>query len=815
MKNPLFLSNSFKDLLSLKLKTRLNYFIVFIAVLFSSLTNAQQNQNVVIDSDSPYLINNQVLGRNLIGGDTIFIDSERVNPIKFEFIEGNITTPIVIINKNGQVKIDGISNNSWGALTFENCKYIKLSGKGHPGFKYGFELSALESGLSFTELSSDCEAENIKISHNGFFGIYAKKDYNGNPPIPHPIFENLIIHDCFIENVSEGMYIGETKSSGMEFKHLKVYNNIVRNTLRESIQIANAVEDVEIYNNTLINSGLEEESYHMNVLQIGDNSVALVYNNILIDAPDYGIINFGKGNVSIYNNYIANNKGIFSDNRLFSDTLMIDEIKDNYFRSLTGNEVIRNMNEKNDFFASNNVFDINIPFYRDLNGVDNETLSNNLFSTVSEIQFTDPTTNDYSLSSNNISEYLGLGAPGGPELLPYDDPATTPVQLIITSDMVNDEVVGGSVYPPLYMFDEQLTDIEANEHPISESWKPYYFMDEDSYHTTVDLGDDYHISEINLHDMHNTHEFTIEYHNGTDWVNLITDPCDKYNVWVSHETDITARHLRFSMYNSPYASVNEVIIYGYPIIKEPQQIQITPSMVTDLVNGGSINSPLYLFDEQFTDIEANEHPISESWKPYYIMAENSYHTTVDLGNDYHISEINLHDMHNTHEFAIEYHNGTDWVNLITDPCDKYNVWVSHETDVTTNLLRFSMYNSPYASINEIMIFGNITNNQNRSTQEINNIKSVEKSEVQKLYLFPNPVNDILNIKIPNTSNTDYQNIKIINTLGKVIYNKEFNSSNTISTLQLDTNQLEISSGFYALLYKDDKGLQETLKFYKK
>jgi hypothetical protein len=36
------------------------------------------------------------------------------------------------------------------------------------------------------------------------FGIMAKKDYNGSPPFLQPVFENLIIHDCFIEDVSKG-----------------------------------------------------------------------------------------------------------------------------------------------------------------------------------------------------------------------------------------------------------------------------------------------------------------------------------------------------------------------------------------------------------------------------------------------------------------------------------------------------------------------------------------------------------------------------------------------------------------------------------
>jgi hypothetical protein len=210
---------------------------------------------------------------------------------------------LVIINKGGQVKISSPNSYSWGAITFENCRYIKISGAGNANYKYGFQLSADQCGLAFSELSSDCEAEFIKISHEGFFGIMAKKDYNGSPPFPYPVFENLIIHDCFIEDVSEGMYLGETKSPGMEFKYVKIYNNIGTNTLRESIQIANMVEDVEIYNNTMLNAGLANITYQTSILQIGDNSVVNTYNNILIDAPTTGIALYGKGNCTFTNNY--------------------------------------------------------------------------------------------------------------------------------------------------------------------------------------------------------------------------------------------------------------------------------------------------------------------------------------------------------------------------------------------------------------------------------------------------------------------------------------------------------------------------------
>ena len=218
---------------------------LLISTLCFGLLSYSQNQNFTIDNSFPYNVNEQTLGSATIGGDTIFISSSRTNPLRFEFTNGDINNPLVIINKGGQVKIESPNSYSWGAITFENCRYIKISGAGHPNYKYGFELSADQCGLAFSVLSSDCEAEFIKIDHDGFFGILAKKNYEGNPPSPIPVFENLSIHDCFIENVSEGMYIGETKSPGMEFKGVKIYNNIVRNTLRESIQIANAVEDVK------------------------------------------------------------------------------------------------------------------------------------------------------------------------------------------------------------------------------------------------------------------------------------------------------------------------------------------------------------------------------------------------------------------------------------------------------------------------------------------------------------------------------------------------------------------------------------------
>lgn len=410
---------------------------LFFLTLFICLQSYSQNQNFLIDNSFPYHVNEETLGKATIGGDTIFISSARTNPLRFQFTNGDIYNPLVIINKGGQVNIESPDSYSWGAITFENCKYIKISGAGNPNYKYGFQLSANVCGLAFSDLSSDCEAEFIKISHDGFFGIMAKKDYQGNPPSPHPVFENLIIHDCFIENVSEGMYLGETKSPGMEFKHVKIYNNIVRNTLRESIQIANMIEDVEIYNNTLLNAGLENAIYQTSLLQIGDNSVANVYNNILIEAPATGFAVFGKGNISFTNNYLSSNKGMFIDNRIFTDSLTQINIKQNYFREIRGNQIIKNYNEINYLTVQYNKYETDTIFFLNQSGnINNFTEQNNTLTSIPEIEFTDPSSNDYSLKSTNPIEYQNMGASGGPEYFDEIAEQISSIEPIFNADKI-------------------------------------------------------------------------------------------------------------------------------------------------------------------------------------------------------------------------------------------------------------------------------------------------------------------------------------------------------------------------------------------
>lgn len=522
-------------------------------------------EKIIVDQSFPAIIDENTFGYRLNPGDTIYISSDRTRGIKFKNIKGHKRASIVVVNYGGQVNIN--DQKSWGALTFENCSYIKVSGTGASEYKYGFRLAAQQSGLAFSELSTNCEAEFVMVDHEGFFGIYAKKDYSGNPPHPIPVFDNLKIHDCFIQNVSEGMYLGETKTPGMKFRGVEIYNNIVLNTGREAIQIANMVQDVEIYNNTLINAGLDNESSQSNILQIGDNTVSRIYNNIISDASAFGIISLGMGNNHIENNYIASSRGIFIDNRSITNPDYTISVVGNYFKNIHGYEVVKNMNELNMVTVTDNFWDADLPFFTNASGnEDNIVVENNVQMPIAEIEFTDISNFDYSLIANTPVEFIGMGAPGGPIYFGADNPENPPAvpeQIILTPQMVVDEVSGGSLQSPDLLVDEQT--LSTDEHPLSDNWKPAYNMNNGPYSFYIDLQATYHLTQIALHDMHDVRNLEISVGEPGNWQSLLTDPCDKYNTWKQHFINVDTRYVRFTMTESVNAAINEVFLYGYGI----------------------------------------------------------------------------------------------------------------------------------------------------------------------------------------------------------------------------------------------------------
>lgn len=799
-----------------------NTVLVFLFALLT-LQAASSEKKYLIDESSSYYVNLETWEDAPNGGDTIFIAADRVSPLRFQFITGDQQSPVVVINYGGQVNIDG--KNTWGAVTFENCRYIKFSGAGHEDYKYGFKLAAYQCGLGFTELSSDCEAEFIKISHDGFFGIMAKKDYGGYPPSPIPVFYNLLIHDCFIENATEGMYLGETKSPGMEFRHVKIYNNIVRNTGREAIQIANMVEDVEIYNNTLIKAGQDGENQQNNILQIGDNCVANVYNNIMQDAPGCGIIAFGKGNNIFTNNYIGLCKGLFVDNRKFTDLDSLIEISGNYFDdNIDRGWIVRNMNEYNSFVIKDNVWDTDFTFYHNDSGNDdNYVLENNTNTPVATLTFSDVANNDYAVALGNPSAYKELGAPGGPEYFGTDDGDESNLiieQIILNPEMIVDEVSGGSFWAASYLVDEQNLTPDSEQHPTSQSWKPFWNMDKAPYNVYIDLGTEYLLTTVALHDMHNTKNLDISIGTPGDWEPLFTEPCDKYNTWKQHDVSVATRYLRLSMNESVYAAVNELILYGSRLEEmEAPQIVLNTEMLVDELEGGSYWSADYLVDEQSITPESELHPISQSWKPFWNMDKGPYHFYIDLGKYYQLTEIAIHDMNNSKPLEISVGEPDNWTGLITENCDKYNTWKAHEVAVSTRYLRVSMLESVFAAVNEIILYGFEEEEimQEKSASISKNVEIWEpeefQEEIEQLVLVQNPVLDKLELYIPSELNEKFT-IEVFNLNGAMIFGKCYNRSST-SKLRVNIAEEKMNEGMHILRYSNANGYSKNIKFIKK
>lgn len=387
-------------------------FLFIFAVLGVLIHIKGETRSFYIDQNSPVFVTPNYFTPSPKGGDTIFVEHGRTESILFSGFEGNELSPITIINKGGIVKINSTKNQS--AIEFRSCRYIKLIGNGTDESVYGFKLSAINSGISVNRQSSNIEIGHVEIDHQGFFGIVVKDDYYGNPPDPIPVFEKLAIHNCLIQNVTESMYLGETMTPGMEFRHVRIYNNIMFNNGREGIQIANMVDDVEVYNNLILNSGLTNEGGQGNNIQIGDNTIGNFYNNIVMNAHENGFIEFGSGDINIFNNYIANNKGIFIDNRKVTDTLAQIVVSNNYFSNITRDNVLVNYNELNPIRIENNFWEGIGKFYHDISPRNPDlVVENNTAMQIEPLIISDPTNGNFNLAIQNPGQYKTLGPQPG------------------------------------------------------------------------------------------------------------------------------------------------------------------------------------------------------------------------------------------------------------------------------------------------------------------------------------------------------------------------------------------------------------------
>ncbi len=276
----------------------------------------------VIATDQTYINAANPIYKSVKPGDTLYFQAGSKPYLLIQGFKGQAGNPIVMINSGGPIIID---TDFYYGISIRNCQYIKFTGTGDPGQKYGFQIKrvAAGGGLSAGELSSDFEIDHVSIENTLIGGLYAKTDPDCDLKAVRSNFTqyNTIIHDNYIGHAgNEGMYIGSTKFTGQDvtcngkdtlllpslLDGVQVYNNIVEYSGWDGIQVSSAYRNCNIYNNTVLYDSQAGVYSQMSGIIMGGGTRANCYNNFIAQGNGDGIECHGLGGCRIYNNIILN-----------------------------------------------------------------------------------------------------------------------------------------------------------------------------------------------------------------------------------------------------------------------------------------------------------------------------------------------------------------------------------------------------------------------------------------------------------------------------------------------------------------------------
>lgn len=273
-------------------------------------------------------------------GDVICLSAAKnYKRLLFKYIEGTKDKPVIIRNCGGTAKV--YSADAFG-IKFEHSKHFKIVGDGGPG-KYGIKIST-EKGffLTMEKLTTDFEIARLEIAgpqekgmgpKAGFAGIGVKTSpYQNCELFTDPtrnawVMTNVSIHDNYIHDTGgEGLYIGhgfykgrkEKQCAEVTYSHsikgLRIYNNLIENVGYDGMQIKNADQDVEVYNNVVRSYGTLNHGAHNEGLFIGEGTTGRFYNNLIDTGTGNGCQIQGIGNLDIHDNVFINSgeNGIYA-----------------------------------------------------------------------------------------------------------------------------------------------------------------------------------------------------------------------------------------------------------------------------------------------------------------------------------------------------------------------------------------------------------------------------------------------------------------------------------------------------------------------
>lgn len=351
----------------------------------------------------------------------------------FRNIVGSATAPVIIKNCGGTATLTA-TGLSFGLKT-QNSRYFKLTG-GTTANTYGIKIIDGHIGVALGDLSTNFEVDHIEVQGSGFAGMMAKTDPTCDPATARENFtmKNISLNSNYVHDTGgEGFYVGNSffqagvnTDCGIRYPHeihyLRLFNNIVKNSGWDGIQVGCATVGAKVYGNTIENYGVTNTYNQRNGMQLGEGTGGLCYGNFIKQGAGNGMNILGTGTNVIYNNIIvaAGDHGIFCDERYtpgsgfkFINNTIINPKSDGirlYAEKVPMNVVINNVivnpgNYSKYVYPRTPQDAFLYLLSKDLK-VD---LRNNFFATdISQIQFADPASNNYRLSLTSCLVDKGL-----------------------------------------------------------------------------------------------------------------------------------------------------------------------------------------------------------------------------------------------------------------------------------------------------------------------------------------------------------------------------------------------------------------------
>jgi Right handed beta helix region len=249
--------------------------------------------------------------------------------ITFKNLKGTSTSPITITNCGGLVTLNA-TGKAYGLKT-QYSSYIRITGGNTPA-TYGIKINGGQQSMQLEALTTNIEVDHLEIGGSGFAGIMAKTDPTcDNATIRgNFVMRNVYLHDNYVHDTGgEALYVGNSfwingmsTSCGTRYPHAvegaKIYNNIIKNSGREAIQVGSSPTGAEVYNNRIENYGLNNLQDQNHGVQFGEGGVGKFYGNFIKGGKGNGLMIIGNGENFAHDNVIINagGDGIFCEDRV-------------------------------------------------------------------------------------------------------------------------------------------------------------------------------------------------------------------------------------------------------------------------------------------------------------------------------------------------------------------------------------------------------------------------------------------------------------------------------------------------------------------